>query len=195
MPPRGPTGQRMACASSCAWTTRRTVCPKADARASPSPLRGAGRGEGKWPERVAAPASNAQSTLAALAPRYACRPLPGGRGDKRLLDFPVQRPETAMSQPEVVIVGSFVQDHAWLTDRFPQTGETRRALGFNTGPGGKGFNQAVACARQGVASLFIGAIGDDHLGTIAQRFGEDEGLPCRWQVRDDVATAASSIVV
>ena len=24
-----------------------------------------------------------------------------------------------MSQPEVVIVGSFVQDHAWLTDRFP----------------------------------------------------------------------------
>ena len=100
-----------------------------------------------------------------------------------------------MSQPEVVIVGSFVQDHAWLTDRFPQTGETRRALGFNTGPGGKGFNQAVACARQGVASLFVGAIGNDHLGAIARRFGEDEGLPCRWQVREDVPTAASSIVV
>lgn len=100
-----------------------------------------------------------------------------------------------MSQPEVVIVGSFVQDHAWLTDRFPQTGETRRALGFNTGPGGKGFNQAVACARQGVASAFVGAIGDDHLGAIARRFGEDEGLPCRWQVRADVPTAASSIVV
>jgi ribokinase len=100
-----------------------------------------------------------------------------------------------MSQPDVIIVGSFVQDHAWLTDRFPQTGETRRALGFNTGPGGKGFNQAVACARQGVASLFIGAIGNDHLGAIAQRFAEDEGLPCRWQVREDVQTAASSIVV
>ena len=100
-----------------------------------------------------------------------------------------------MSQPEVVIVGSFVQDHAWLTDRFPQTGETRRALGFNTGPGGKGFNQAVACARQGVASVFVGAIGDDHLGAVARRFGDDEGLPCRWQVRTDVPTAASSIVV
>jgi ribokinase len=100
-----------------------------------------------------------------------------------------------MSQPDVVIVGSFVQDHAWLTDRFPQTGETRRALGFNTGPGGKGFNQAVACARQGVASLFIGAIGNDHLGAVAQRFAQEEGLPCRWQVREDVPTAASSIVV
>ena len=100
-----------------------------------------------------------------------------------------------MSQPEVVIVGSFVQDHAWLTDRFPQTGETRRALGFNTGPGGKGFNQAVACARQGVASLFIGAIGNDHLGAIAQRFAREEGLPSRWQVHEGVPTAASSIVV
>lgn len=96
---------------------------------------------------------------------------------------------------QVIIVGSYVQDHAWLTDRFPQVGETRRALGFNTGPGGKGFNQAVACARQGVETLFIGAIGDDHLGAIAQKFAADERLPCRWQVRSDVPTAASSIVV
>ena len=100
-----------------------------------------------------------------------------------------------MADADVVVVGSFVQDHAWLTDRFPETGETRRALGFNTGPGGKGFNQAVACHRQGVPTLFIGAIGDDHLGAIAQRFAEGEGLPCRWQVRKDVPTAASSIVV
>jgi ribokinase len=100
-----------------------------------------------------------------------------------------------MADADVVVVGSFVQDHAWLTDRFPETGETRRALGFNTGPGGKGFNQAVACLRQGVPTLFVGAIGNDHLGTIAQRFADDEGLPCRWLVRDDVPTAASSIVV
>jgi ribokinase len=96
---------------------------------------------------------------------------------------------------QVIIVGSYVQDHAWLTDRFPQVGETRRALGFNTGPGGKGFNQAVACARQDVPTLFVGAIGRDHLGAIAQQFAADERLPCRWQVRDDVPTAASSIVV
>jgi ribokinase len=100
-----------------------------------------------------------------------------------------------MADADVVVVGSFVQDHAWLTDRFPETGETRRALGFNTGPGGKGFNQAVACLRQGVPTLFVGAIGDDHLGAIARRFAENEGLPCRWLVRDDVPTAASSIVV
>ena len=96
---------------------------------------------------------------------------------------------------QVIIVGSYVQDHAWLTDRFPQVGETRRALGFNTGPGGKGFNQAIACSRQGVGTLFVGAIGDDHLGAIAQKFAADEELACRWQVRSNVPTAASSIVV
>jgi ribokinase len=99
------------------------------------------------------------------------------------------------ARAEAIIVGSYVQDHAWLTDRFPQVGETRRALGFNTGPGGKGFNQAVACVRQGVATLFIGAIGDDALGAIAQKFADDEQLPCRWQLRNDVPTAAASIVV
>jgi ribokinase len=100
-----------------------------------------------------------------------------------------------MDRVDVVVVGSFVQDHAWLTDRFPETGETRRALGFNTGPGGKGFNQAVACRRQGVSTLFVGAIGDDHLGAIAQKFAREENLPCRWQICPDVPTAASSIVV
>ncbi|MEO5622376.1 MAG: ribokinase [Dokdonella sp.] len=96
---------------------------------------------------------------------------------------------------QVVVVGSYVQDHAWLTDRFPETGETRRARGFNTGPGGKGFNQAIACLRQGVPTAFIGAIGADHLGAIARQFAQAEGLSCRWQVCDDIPTAASSIVV
>ncbi len=96
---------------------------------------------------------------------------------------------------DLVVIGSYVQDHAWLTDRFPATGETRRALGFNTGPGGKGFNQAIAAHRQGTRTLFIGAIGDDHLGRIAQSFAREEGLPSRWQIVADAFTAASSIVI
>lgn len=96
---------------------------------------------------------------------------------------------------DLVVVGSYVQDHAWLTDRFPVTGETRRANGFSTGPGGKGFNQAIAAHRQGARTVFVGAIGDDHLGRVAQAFAREQGLPCRWQVAAGAATAASSIVV
>ena len=96
---------------------------------------------------------------------------------------------------ELIVIGSYVQDHAWLTDRFPVMGETRRALDFNSGPGGKGFNQAVAAHRQGARTLFIGAVGDDHLGRIAQSFARDERLPANWQIVADASTAASSIVV
>lgn len=95
----------------------------------------------------------------------------------------------------VVVVGSYVQDHAWLCERFPETGETVRATGFNTGPGGKGFNQAIASHRLGAPTLFIGALGDDALAGNARKFAESEGVVCRWQIAPGVATASSSIVV
>src|SRR5205085_10740656 len=96
---------------------------------------------------------------------------------------------------DVAVIGSYVQDHAWLTETFPSDGETRLATGFNTGPGGKGFNQAVACHRQGVKTCFIGAIGNDALGENAQRFARDDKLPVQLDIRDDAPTAASSILV
>lgn len=96
---------------------------------------------------------------------------------------------------QVLIVGSYVQDHVWLTDQFPKVGETRRALGFTTGPGGKGFNQAVSCARQRGRVSFIGAIGNDALGMGAQTFAEKEDIRAHWLVRDDVPTAAAGIIV
>ncbi|MCE5234251.1 MAG: ribokinase [Mizugakiibacter sp.] len=96
---------------------------------------------------------------------------------------------------QVVVVGSYNHDHVWQVDRFCRPGETRRARGFVAGPGGKGFNQAVACVRQDVATSFIGAIGDDHLGAAARRLADAEGLRCRWQVRDDAPTGAAGILV
>ena len=100
----------------------------------------------------------------------------------------------AMTVPLVTILGSYVQDHCWRTDRFPVMGETRVGY-FSTGPGGKGFNQAVACHRQGVATRFVGAIGADPLGETARHFAAAEGLDCVWQVVDERPTATSSIVV
>ena len=99
------------------------------------------------------------------------------------------------ASPSVIIVGSYVQDQAWFVERFPRPGETVRARRYNTGPGGKGFNQAVACARQGVPTAFIGALGRDTFAEFAKNFADAEGMPCRWQIRDDESTATSSITV
>ncbi|MEO7199370.1 MAG: ribokinase [Dokdonella sp.] len=101
----------------------------------------------------------------------------------------------ASGSATILVIGSYVHDHVWLTDRFPAVGETRRALGFHTGPGGKGFNQAVACARQGADCVFMAAIGNDALGGVAQGFAANEGLACRWSLHADQPTAACGIIV
>ncbi len=95
---------------------------------------------------------------------------------------------------DVVVVGSYVQDLAFNTPVFPSPGESRIGT-FRTGPGGKGFNQAVACNRLGVSTLFIGAIGDDIFGAGVRDFISNEGMLAELQVCADHPTAAASIVV
>lgn len=95
---------------------------------------------------------------------------------------------------DVVVVGSFVQDLAFSTPRFPAPGESRIGR-FATGPGGKGFNQAVAAKRQDVTTLFVGAVGKDMFAQQVRTFAEHERLRCGFEVIDTQASGAASIVV
>jgi ribokinase len=109
---------------------------------------------------------------------------------------PLSSPTASVDpRPAVLVVGSYVQDQAWFVEDFPRPGETVRAHQYNTGPGGKGFNQAIACLRQGVPTAFVGALGRDPFARFAQDFAAAERMPCRWQISEDRPTATSSIVV
>ena len=77
--------------------------------------------------------------------------------------------------PQVVVVGSYVHDMKWRTDRFPVDGEA--VLGdFYDDPGGKGTNQAVAAARLEIPTAFVGGVGRDILGEGAQKLFAAEGI-------------------
>jgi len=67
--------------------------------------------------------------------------------------------------PAVVVVGSANMDLVARCAVLPRPGETVSAESFDTVPGGKGANQAIAVARSGASSCaFLGAVGRDEYG-------------------------------
>ena len=65
---------------------------------------------------------------------------------------------------DVVVVGSANMDLVARVVRLPHPGETVSAHGYFEACGGKGANQAIAAARAGARTAFIGAVGSDAAG-------------------------------
>ncbi len=65
---------------------------------------------------------------------------------------------------DVVVVGSANLDLVARTNRLPKPGETVSGSHFFEACGGKGVNQAIATARAGARTAFVGALGCDHAG-------------------------------
>lgn len=94
----------------------------------------------------------------------------------------------------VFVVGSYNQDHAWTCTRLPQPGETLTGR-YRGGPGGKGFNQAVAAARSGASTCFIGALGEDAAAGTAFELAARFGIDMRVQRLAEVPTGTAAILV
>lgn len=61
----------------------------------------------------------------------------------------------------IVVVGSISTDFIVGANKRPLVGETIEGTSFTTDFGGKGANQAVACARLGAKTSILGAVGGD----------------------------------
>ena len=99
------------------------------------------------------------------------------------------------SQSGVAVVGSANMDVVFVVTRAPRPGETLLAERAALYPGGKGLNQAVAAARAGAVTTFIGAVGRDDHGAALTRVLDDDGLDRRQLRRSDESTGQAFIVV
>lgn len=87
--------------------------------------------------------------------------------------------------PTIAVIGSLNYDLVSVVGRLPNGGETLASESFSTNPGGKGANQAVACARLGsggdgspgsVKVEMIGAVGDDEYGALLMKGLKGQGV-------------------
>lgn len=65
---------------------------------------------------------------------------------------------------DIVVIGSLNMDLSVTVPRIPVSGETLTGSGLITNPGGKGANQAGACARLGKQVAMVGKVGNDDFG-------------------------------
>jgi len=64
----------------------------------------------------------------------------------------------------ILVLGSINMDLTTYVAKLPRPGETLQGSSYITVPGGKGSNQAVAAARLGAQTRFIGRVGEDSFG-------------------------------
>ena len=76
----------------------------------------------------------------------------------------------------IVVIGSSNTDMVIRTKNLPRPGETVLGGTFFMNAGGKGANQAVACARLGGAVTFVCKTGNDVFGHQAYQLFDDEGI-------------------
>ncbi|WP_067516735.1 ribokinase [Endozoicomonas ascidiicola] len=75
---------------------------------------------------------------------------------------------------QILVLGSVNADHVLRVSQFPRPGETITGHSYNIISGGKGANQAVACARLGGSTQFMACVGDDGFGhQVIRQFVED----------------------
>lgn len=95
---------------------------------------------------------------------------------------------------KIAILGSINVDTTYHVERFPQPGETISAISKSSAPGGKGANQAVAAARSGAKTYFVGKVGDDNEGKFMLEALREEHVDTDCIVVDKVHGTGTAMV-
>jgi ribokinase len=94
-----------------------------------------------------------------------------------------------------VVVGSLNMDLVMRIARVPSAGETLAGHDFHALPGGKGANQAVACARLGGKVVMIGQVGTDPYGGSLCQGLEADGIDISLVRQTSVAETGVAVIL
>lgn len=96
---------------------------------------------------------------------------------------------------KVLVIGSFNVDLTGRTPRFPQPKETIMGTTFQMGPGGKGFNQGVACHKAGGDMMMVAKVGNDAFQNILINTMTDLNMNQEYIFKCDTSTGCALILV
>ena len=96
----------------------------------------------------------------------------------------------------ITVIGSLNMDLVVQMNAFPKQGETILGNSFQTVPGGKGANQAVAAARLGSEVAMVGCSGNDHFGETLHAALQQEQIQTNAIVKSTTApTGIANILI
>ena len=101
-----------------------------------------------------------------------------------------------MQRKWVAVVGSHVQGLFMRVSRFPTADETVLGWGYKEAlDGGKGSHQAIACARLGLPTYFIGRVGADKFGDTGAQWMSQAGVDLTYLYRSSSTPTGCGFVL
>lgn len=95
----------------------------------------------------------------------------------------------------IVVIGSSNTDMVIRTKNLPRAGETVLGGKFYMNAGGKGANQAVACARLGGSVTFVCKTGNDVFGHQAYQLFDEEGIDSSYVFSDSKNPSGVALIL
>lgn len=100
------------------------------------------------------------------------------------------------SDAKIVVVGSHAPGIFVRVKRVPKAGETVIGWDFHEPvDGGKGSNQAIAAARLGVKTSFIGCVGRDRIGEEGERWMQGAGVDTSYLIKHKTVSSGVGFIL
>lgn len=96
--------------------------------------------------------------------------------------------------PKITVIGSFVAGLTVKLPRQPMMGESIMSSVFDFGPGGKGFNQAIALKRLGIEVSLAVKVGKDMFAHMAKETLKKEGIPLDYLIETEEDSTGVGLV-